>query len=550
MYISTMSLLWRLLGRGMLVVAGWGVVSLAIASASPVPLLAVEAVEADLVIAGGTLYDGSDADGMPADVAVKGDRIVAVGKFEVRGQPRTIDAKGLIVAPGFIDLHTHSDRSILPAKTRQNANYLMQGVATVVTGNCGFGPVDVGKYLAAIDASGAGTNVLHLVPHGGLRDEVMGEANRPPSEKELARMRQLMARGMKDGAWGMSTGLIYTPGSFSQTPELVALAEVVSQNDGIYVSHIRNEGTRLLDSLEEILAIGQQAKLPVHVSHLKASGKNAWGLADDALARLRKARAEGQVVTADQYPYTASSTSLAATLIPDELRSGSALQAALSDAERGPKVREQIERSLTERNDGATIFLASYSPKRAWQGKNLAEIAKQEGKSPLAIVLEIHDNGGASIVNFGMNEEEVRLIMREPFVATASDGSSQALDSPTQPHPRNYGCFPRKIGFYAIEGHVLPLAQAIRSASGLPADILRLPQRGYVKPDYFADVVVFDPKTFRDTATFQKPHQWASGVRYLLINGQLAVEDGKPTAALAGKAIRHSKSADSGEKGN
>ena len=501
--------------------------------------IAADPVEADHVIAGGMLYDGSGGEAVAADVAVKGDKIVAVGKFETKGSPRTIDAKGLIVAPGFIDLHSHSDEPIQRENTRQNANFLMQGVTSVVTGNCGFGPVDVEKYLGTVEKNGAGTNVLHLVPHGSLRKEVMGEANRPPSEIEFAKMKELTRRAMEAGAWGMATGLIYTPGSFSQTDELVALATVVAEHDGIYASHIRNEGTRLLESLDEILTIGKQAKLPVHVSHFKATGRNAWGLADDGLAKLREARASGQQVTADQYPYTASSTSLSAMVIPQELRTGSSLKVALDDPERGEKVRKKIQQELDEREGGATLFVATYAPNRAWQGKHLVDIAKQENKTPLEIVLQIQDNGGASMVSFGMSEEEVRLIMREPFVATASDGSAQSLDAESQPHPRSYGCFPRKIGFYSIEGHVLPLPQAIRSASGLPADILRLPDRGYVKPGCYADVVVFDAKTFRDTATYDKPHQWATGVRYLFVNGKLAVENEKPTGALAGRAVRH-----------
>ena len=500
---------------------------------------AAEPIAADVVLVGGTLYDGSLADGVTADVAIQGDRIVAVGKFATKGSPRMISAQGLIVAPGFIDLHSHSDGPILRDETRQNANFLMQGVATVVTGNCGFGPVDVATYLRTIDKNGAGTNVLHLVPQGSLRKQVIGEGNRPPSPKELARMEALTEKGMHDGAWGMATGLIYTPGSFAQTTELVALAKVVARHEGIYVSHIRNEGSRLLEALDEILAIGKQAELPVHVSHFKATGRNNWGFADDAVNKLRDARAAGQRVTADQYPYIASSTSLSAMVIPEDLRADNNLQSALADAQRGPRVREQIQKSLDEKEGGATLVVANYSPRRAWQGKNLVEIAKQEGKTPLDIVLQIQENGGASMVSFGMSEEGVRLIMREPFVATASDGSAQSLTSASQPHPRSYGCFPRKIGHYSISGNVLPLSQAIRSASGLPADIIGLPERGYVKPGYFADVVVFDPGTFRDTATFDKPHQWAMGVRYLFVNGKLAVEDEKPTSTLCGRALRH-----------
>jgi N-acyl-D-amino-acid deacylase len=503
-------------------------------------LITADPVAADLVLRGGTVYDGSNVEGTIGDVAIKGDRVVAVGTFDVAGSPRTIDCKGLIVAPGFIDLHSHSDSGITQPKTRQNANFLMQGCTTVVTGNCGSGPTDVAAYFHKIDADGAGTNVLHLLPHGSLRNRVMqGDANRPPSPEELAKMKELADQAMRDGACGMATGLIYVPGSFSKTDELVAIAEVVGKHGGIYASHIRNEGSQLLESLDEILTIGQRASLPVHVSHIKVSGKSSWGLAPDAITKLRTARANGQRVTADQYPYTASSTSLSATLIPDEYRSWEKLKAGLDDPEQGPKLRSRIEKALRDRDEGETVMIANFAPQREWQGKNLAQIAKQTNQPAFDLVLDIMRRGGAQIVSFGMQEDEVRLFMREPWVATASDGSTQSLDSPAQPHPRAFGTFPRKIGRYAIEGKIIPLAQAIYSASGLPAEVLSLTDRGFLKTGYYADVVVFDPSTFRDTATYDQPLQWATGSKLVLVNGQIAVENEKPTDKLAGRAIRH-----------
>src|SRR5262245_57814300 len=502
--------------------------------------LAADPIAADLVLRGGTVYDGSNSEGTLGDVAIKADRIVAVGKFDLAGSPKIIDCKGLIIAPGFIDLHSHSDSGIVQPKTRQNSNFLMQGCTTVVTGNCGSGPTDVADYFKKIDTDGAGTNILHLLPHGSLRTRVMkGDANRPPSPEELKQMQVLAEQAMRDGACGMATGLIYVPGSFSKTDELIAIAEVVGKHGGFYASHIRNEGSQLLESLEEILKIGRQAKLPVHVSHIKASGRSAWGLAPEAIRKLRDARAAGQKVTADQYPYTASSTSLSATVIPDELRSWTKLKEALDDAERGPKLKARLERTLDERDRGDAIVIASFAPERQWQGKSLAKIAKETQQTPFDVVVDIMRRGGAQIVNFGMNEDEVRLFMREQCVATASDGSTQSLDCPAQPHPRAFGTFPRKIGRYAIEGSFIPLAHAIYSASGLPADVLRLPDRGYLKPGYFADVVVFDPATFRDTATYDKPLQWPSGAKLVLVNGQVAVENEKPTDKLSGRAIRH-----------
>jgi N-acyl-D-amino-acid deacylase len=345
---------------------------------------------------------------------------------------------------------------------------------------------------------------------------------------------------MKDGAYGMATGLIYNPGTYSKTDELIALAKVVAKHGGFYASHIRNEGSAVLTAIDEIIAIARRAGLRVHVSHIKVSGRSAWGKAPDVIAMIRRARKDGVPITADQYPYRASSTSLTATVIAAKYREGSAkdMIKRLDDPVIGPKMIKSIETSLKGREE--SIRVASFPPKREWQGKHLAAIAALEKKSPLAVTLEILRKGGASIVSFGMNEEEVRLFMKEDFVATASDGSAM-VPSDTVPHPRSYGTFPCKIGRYAIADQVISLEQAIRSASGLPADILKVPGRGYLKAGYFADIVVFDPKTFRDRATFDKPHQYATGVKYLFVNGKLAIDDGKYSGTLAGRVLRKKK---------
>jgi N-acyl-D-aspartate/D-glutamate deacylase len=497
-------------------------------------------VEADVVIRGVTLYDGSGRPGVVGDLAIRGERLVAVGTFEAAGSPRVIDGRDLAAAPGFIDLHTHSDNPLLQPGTRANLCYLMQGVTTVVTGNCGSGPTDVAAYFRKLEAGHMGTNVIHQVPHNDVRRRVLGNVNRPPTGAELKRMEDLVDQGMRAGTWGLSTGLIYNPGTYAKTDEIIALAKVAARHGGFYASHIRNEGTGVLAAIEEALTIGREAGLPVHISHLKASGRKAWGMAADEVALIQAARAKGQAVSADQYPYTASSTSLAATVVPALFREGSArdFQARLADPERGARIRQAIARDIADRDGGKSVRIARYRPRPQWQGLDLTAIAAKEKKTPLDIVLEIEQHGGAQIINFGMSEEDVRLIMKQPFVATASDGASQTPGD-TMPHPRSYGCFARKIGRYAIEDKVIPVEHAIRSASGLPADILKLPERGYLRPGYFADVVVFDPKTYRDRATFERPHQLARGVRYLFVNGQLAVDEGKATAILAGKVLRH-----------
>jgi N-acyl-D-aspartate/D-glutamate deacylase len=499
-----------------------------------------DAVEADVVIRGAIIYDGSGQPGQIGDVAIKGDRIVAVGKFDVAGKPRIIDGSNLVVSPGFIDLHTHSDTALTKKETRANLCYLKQGVTTVVTGNCGSGPVDVAAYFKTLEKGGTGTNVIHQVPHNSLRQQVMGNANRAPTADELKKMEDLVDQGMEAGAFGLSTGLIYNPGTYSKTDELVALAKVAAKHGGFYASHIRDEGSGVMAAIEEILSIARLAGIRIHISHIKVSGRRNWGKAPDIIALIRKERANGIDATADQYPYPASSTSLTATVIPAKYREGSRkdLVARLDDPELGPKMRKAIEQLIDGRDGGKSLRIATYAKKPQWQGKDLATIADMEKRSILDVVLEIERNGGAQIVSFSMKEEEVQLFMKEKYVATASDGSSQ-VPSTTVPHPRSYGCFARKIGKYAIEDQVITLEQAIRSASGLPADILRLKDRGYLKAGYFADVVVFDPKTYRDKATFDKPHQYATGVRYLFVNGRLVIDNGEYGEVLAGRVLRH-----------
>jgi N-acyl-D-amino-acid deacylase len=501
---------------------------------------AADPVQADVVLRGGTVHDGSGKPGVVADVAIKGDRIVAVGSFAVAGSPRVIEVGGLVVAPGFIDLHTHSDTSLTLPATRPNLNYLFQGVTLAVTGNCGSGPTDVAAHFKKLDEEPPGSNVIHQVPHNSVRQRVMKNANRVPTADELRKMEELVDRAMRDGCFGLSTGLIYNPGTYSKTDELIALAKVAARHGGFYASHIRDEGGGVLSAVEEALTIGREAKLPVHISHLKASGKKVWGKAGDIVALIQQARDKGQAVTADQYPYEASSTSLRATLVPAQFREGTEKDyvARLTDPEQGPRIRKAIESAIDGRDGGKRLRIANYARNPAWNGKDLAAIAGQEKKTPLEVVLEIEKHGGASVVNFGMSEEDVRLIMKQPFVATASDGGGQTPGT-TVPHPRSYGTFPRKIGRYAIEEKLITLEHAIRASSGLPADILRLKDRGYLKPGQFADVVVFDPATFRDQATYDRPHQYATGVRYLFVNGTLTISEGRYTGERAGRVLRH-----------
>ena len=501
--------------------------------------VAADPPKTNVVLRGATIHDGSGKPGVKGDVHIQGDKIAAVGEVGKVAGATEIDGTGLVVCPGFIDLHTHCDSGLLGKVGKANKNYTTQGCTTVVTGNCGSGPVDAGAYFKKLEAGGIGSNEIHLATHNSVREQVMGNANRAPTSEELTKMEALVEKAMTDGTFGLSTGLIYTPGTYAKTDEIAALATVVGKHGGLYASHIRNEGGELLTAIEEALTIGKGGGCRVHVSHIKASGKSAWGTSTAAVERIETARKKGQEVTADQYPYIASSTSLKATLIPARYRDGTDKEyvARLTDATTGPKIRAVVADEL-KADGGKRIQIARYAKNPKWQGKNVAAIADDEKKDPVDIVMEIERNGGAQVVNFGMSEEDVRVYMKRPWVATASDGGVQSPGD-TVPHPRSYGTFPRKIGKYAIEDGIVKLEDAIRSSSGLPADILKLTDRGYLKPTFFADVVVFDPKTYRDTATFDKPHQYAAGVKWVFVNGVAVIADGAhDPAQLPGKVLR------------
>ncbi len=495
------------------------------------------AVDADILLRGGQVLDGSGSPAVAGDVAIRGDRIIAVGQFTPGKIGETIDCTGLILCPGFIDLHNHSDESIVAAETRTAENYLRQGCTTLVTGNCGGGASDTEKYLAEIDAHGAGANVAHLIPHGTVRSLVLGRRQVDPTPEELAKLRELVDQGMRAGAWGMATGLIYIPGAYAKIDELATLTEVVGQHGGIYASHIRSEDGALLEAVDEAIEIGRRGKAPVHISHLKASGKPYWGMVRGAVKLIEDARAAGQTVTADQYPYIASSTSLDAMLLPDWVREGSREEMVkrLSDPEQVERMRPAVQAALDERPH---IRIVSYKPKPAYTGRALHEIAAEEQRPLFDVAIEVIREDNPSVINFGMTEEDVRFVMQQPWVATASDGSVKA-PSGDMVHPRSFGTFPRKIGLYAVREKVLPLEQAVRSATGLPADVLGLPERGYVRPEYFADIAVIHPTDILDGATFDKPFEPPAGIPWVIVNGKVAVKNGEPAMTLSGRALRH-----------
>ncbi|HUT57606.1 MAG TPA: D-aminoacylase [Phycisphaerae bacterium] len=511
------------------------------ASAPAAPL------DADLLLRGGTIHDGSGAEPVVGDVAVRDGRIVAIGEVTPGKAGRTIDCRGLIVAPGLIDLHTHSDGTLAQPGVRPCLNYLMQGCTTMVTGNCG-GASDVAKFLKDVDANGAGTNIVHLVGHGTVRGKVLGSARRTPTADELERMKALVGQAMHDGAWGMSTGLIYAPGSYAQTDELIALAQVAAAHGGVYASHIRDEGDHVLEAVAEAIRIGRQSGAPVHISHFKSMQIPNWGRIRDAAAMIEKARAQGLKITADQYPYTANSFSLADATLPDAqiqwCKRADLGKRMASEPEFSALVRRVIADQLGR---SEKIVIAASKKFPDYVGKSLKEIAAEEKIEPVDLVLKIVAQEAPQIVSHSMSEDDVRWAMTLPWVATASDGAARTRNPNEHHHPRNFGTFARKIGRYAIQDKVLPLPQAIRSATGLPADIFGLAERGYLRPGYHADIVVFDPAAYRDQATFDKPREYATGVRYVFLAGQAAVDDAKPSPKLFGRALRHRAAEQSGQ---
>jgi N-acyl-D-amino-acid deacylase len=524
----------------------------------------------DLVLRGGHVLDGRGGPAIPADVAVAEGRIVAVGDVRDFAGRTELDVDGAVVAPGFIDLHTHSDFT-LPAFPRAES-MLLQGVTTQVVGNCGFSPFpvspdapdllrsytafldaglawdwdDAGGYAAALAALPLSANVAPLVGHGALRLAVMGFDDRAAGPGELQRMRELATIAFAQGVHGLSLGLAYPPGCSADRAELVGLAEVAGRRGAFVAAHVRNEGEGLLDSVAELLAIGRAAGVAVQLSHLKAMGVGSWGRVRDALHLVERARAAGQDVLVDQYPYTASSTSLTQLLPAWALRDGTeALPEILSE----PEVRRRIADDMVHRPrrdvDPNRIVISNVAegPDKAFEGMRLVDIAARVGRPPLEAALDLlaRNRGGVLMVDFAMSEDDVRHVLRHPLVAVASDGWAQAPGAGGTPHPRSYGTFARVLGHYVREHSVLRLPEAIRKMTLLPARRLGWRDRGVVDVGAAADLVVFDPGTIADRGTFEAPHQYAVGVVHVVVNGRLAVEDGRDTGVSAGRVLLRSQ---------
>jgi N-acyl-D-amino-acid deacylase len=499
----------------------------------------------DILIANGTVIDGTGAPRYRADVAIAGGRVVAVSRAPLPREraTRVIDASNRIVAPGFIDMHAHLD----PLPQLPGArSAVTQGVTTALGGPDGSSPWPFAAYLAAREKQGIGINVAYLVGHNTVRRAVMGTADRAPTAAELARMRAMIAQGMHEGAFGMSTGLKYIPGAYSNVDEVVALAQVAADSGGIYTSHLREEGLGLLEGVAEALEIGRRAHIPIQLTHHKAVGQAMWGKSVVTLHMLDSARAAGVDVMADVYPYTATHTGIS-VLIPSWALAdgGSAFARRLGDPVLADSIRRGIVFNiLNDRGGGdiARVQFAKVTWDRSLEGKTLADWAKRRGMAPTpengaTLVIDAQRKGGANAIYHVLDEADVRRILAHPMVMIGSDGR---LSTPGEghPHPRGYGTFPRVLGRYVRDQRVLTLEQGVHKMTGMPAKRLGLADRGALRDGAVADVVVFDPARIADRATFENPHQYAVGIDYVFVNGVAAVDRGKYTNSRAGKVIR------------
>lgn len=500
-------------------------------------------VKYDVIIRNGKVLDGSGNSWYYADIAVKDGKIALIQKHINEEAAKVIDAKGLIVAPGFIDVHTHIEDDEIKNPTANN--FIYDGVTTVITGNCGLSKPDIGKYLNFIDSVKLSINVAALVGHNDVRKAVMGTAMRDPSEEELQKMETIVEEAMKGGAVGLSTGLIYIPGTYSKTNEVVRLAAVAAKYNGVYTSHMRNEGDEIASAINEALYIGKVNNMPVEISHFKCSGQNNWGRSKETVAMIEQARKDGLDVTIDQYPYTASSTSLS-TLLPDDVLADGqdSIVARLNRAEIKKYVIDYMIANLKKRKLKHFSYpvVASYKFDSTLNGKSIEQVnlikgRKHTAKSEAETVIEMMINGGAGMVFHGMSEKDVQYIMKYPFNMFASDASIRVFGT-GMPHPRGYGTNARVLGKYVREDKVISLEEAVRRMTSLPAQKFQLKDRGLLKEGMAADIVLFDEATVADKSTYEQPHQYATGFKYVLVNGVVTVDNSVHTGARNGIALR------------
>jgi len=532
------------------------------------------ATDYDIVIRNGRIVDGSGRPGYNADVAIKDDRIVRIGNLRGAKAKREIDARGQVVAPGFIDMLGQSEQYVLIDPRAMSK--VMMGVTTEITGEGeSIAPVNdrilkeqedfnrkynltvdwrtLGEYFTRLDKQGAGVNLGTFVGATQVREYVIGYDNRPPTAAELEQMKQLVADAMKDGALGVSTSLQYVPARFAKTDEIVELAKVAHQYGGIYISHQRSEANAIDDSMKEVFEIARRANIPAEIWHFKTAYKKNWGRMPEMLGRIAAARRQGLKITADVYPYVAASTSLSACLPPWALEGGTdKMVARLKDTETRQRLKKEI---TTDSKDWENIYLGSGGASgiligsvtnrdlEQWQGKRVSEIAAAQNKDPLDALLDfiIADHGQTGAIFFMMSEDDMKAALKSPLVSICTDSGARATDGPlagSKSHPRGWGSYPRILGKYVRDEKLMPLELAIYKMTGLPASNVGLKQRGLLRPGYFADITIFDPKTVIDRATFEEPNQYPVGINYVVVNGKLEVDNGQRTPVNSGRVLR------------
>lgn len=551
------------------------IVALVLIAGAAAPVLEAQTDEYDVVITNGRIVDGTGNPWFYGDVAIRGDRIVKVGRIDPGPTKRTIDARGLIVAPGFIDMLGQSEQNLLIDPRAESK--VFQGITTEVTGEGGSAaPLNdyilkelepflkhfkltadwrtLGEYFARLERSRSAINLATYVGATQVRQYVLHDENRPPTTAELDQMRALVAKAMEDGAVGVSTSLVYAPAFYAKTEELIELAKVASRYGGVYASHMRNESNSIMPAIDEAIRIGREANIPVEIFHLKMAGKQNWGKMRDVIAKIEDARASGLDITADQYPYVAGATSLGASVPPWAHEGGTA---KFVDRLKDPATRAKLKQEMRAPSDkwenfylgaggGEGVLIASVLNRELakYEGKRINEIARMMGhKDELDALFDllIADNAQTGMIVFLMSEDDVKLALKQPWVSIGIDHGEVALSGPLaegNAHPRGYGSFPRILGRYVRDEHVLTLEEAIRKMTSLAANRVHLQGRGIIKPGFFADVVVFDPQTIHDVATFEEPNRLSVGMRFVLVNGEPVVLEGKQTTALPGRPLR------------
>ncbi|HTL09161.1 MAG TPA: D-aminoacylase [Chitinophagaceae bacterium] len=505
------------------------------------PLALCAQVNYDLVIKNGKIIDGTGNSWFYADIAVKDGKIAAVQKNLSGSAAKILDAKGLVVAPGFIDVHGHVEGSIFEKPTADN--YIYDGVTTVITGNCGGSAEELKDFFRRIDSARVSINIASLVGHNTVRRLVMGEANRLASAAEQQQMEALVKKAMQQGAVGLSTGLIYLPGMYATTAEVIGLAKVAAGYNGVYASHIRNEENQVVEAINEAIDIGKAANIPVEISHFKVSGKSNWGRSKETLAIVEQARKDGYDVTIDQYPYTASSTNLGVRLPDWALGGGTdSLKARIAD----PVVRQKIISGMLEQlkkykyKNYSYAVVAYHAADTTLNGKSITEINTLKGRAANAkeeaeTILDLMLAGGAQMVYHGMDEADVRYFLQYPFNMVGADAG--VATGKGMPHPRGYGSNARVLGRYVREAQLITLEEAIRRMTSLPAQKFQLKDRGLLKEGMAADIVVFDAATVIDLSTYEQPHQFSKGFSYVLVNGQLVIANEKHTGQRSGQVL-------------